>query len=171
MTAAPPHLSIRLPETSPFHQKFKEQPLILTPALSKLPPEFQDMFLAYSVQFDISADLLIALGKWESGLDPLKVGYNKKSNTYDNGMFQINSKYESEYVWRFWDRPEAFDHFNPEHSLYMACRILSANRKWLRSEEKAIRAYNVGVNGLVTKKEAADRYYAGVMKIRAELNQ
>ncbi len=137
-------------------------------ALKSLPPELRGMFIVNSEKFGIDLDILVSIATWESGLNPRVVSYNKNSNTYDRGLFQINSRYEEEFIWRYWDRTEKFDHFNPEHSLYMACRILSTYRSFLGSEESAIRSYNTGLWGFHKTPEKSDFYFRNVVRIQSK---
>jgi soluble lytic murein transglycosylase-like protein len=138
-------------------------------ATTLLPPEWQSMFQRYSKKFDIDLDLLVAIAMNESSLNPRAVNYNKSSGTYDRGLFQINSRYESTFVKNYWNRPEKFDHFNPEHSLYMACKILVEHKARLGAEEEAIKAYNTGAVGRLLYPESAKRYYTRISSIRKSI--
>jgi soluble lytic murein transglycosylase-like protein len=91
--------------------------------------------------YGVSAHLLYAIAKTESGLNPNAINKSNKNGSYDIGLMQINSRW----------LPTLRKHGIEEKQLYDACTsiqvaawILSDNMRRLGSTWEAVGAYNAG---------------------------
>lgn len=98
--------------------------------------------------YGVSAHLLYAIAKTESGLNPNAINRSNKNGSYDIGLMQINSRW----------LPTLRKHGIEEKQLYDACTsiqvaawILSDNMRRLGSTWEAVGAYNAGNAALRVK--------------------
>jgi soluble lytic murein transglycosylase-like protein len=98
--------------------------------------------------YKVSAHLLYAIAKTESGLNPKAINRSNKNGSYDIGLMQINSRW----------LPTLRKHGIKEEQLYDACTsiqvaawILSDNMRRMGSTWEAVGAYNAAAPALRVK--------------------
>jgi soluble lytic murein transglycosylase-like protein len=112
-------------------------------------------------RYGLSPELLYAIARTESGLDPQAVGHNRNGSR-DIGLMQINS------VWlpRLWAHGIAErDLFDPCTSIHVGAWILAGNVRRLGYTWEAVGAYNAASPSL--RRAYAERVYRQVTAIRA----
>lgn len=112
-------------------------------------------------RYGLSSELLYAIARTESGLDPLAVGHNRNGSR-DIGLMQINS------AWL--QRLQAHgiaerDLFDPCTSIHVGAWILAGNVQRLGYTWEAVGAYNARNPAL--RRAYAERVYRQVTRTRA----
>jgi soluble lytic murein transglycosylase-like protein len=112
-------------------------------------------------RYGLSPELLYAIARTESGLDPQAVGRNRNGSR-DIGLMQINS------VWLPRLRSHGIaerDLFDPCTSIHVGAWILAGNVRRLGYTWEAVGAYNAASPSL--RRAYAERVYRQVTAIRA----
>jgi len=89
--------------------------------------------------YGVSAHLLYAIAKTESGLNPRAINRSNKNGTYDIGLMQINSRWLPMLRKHGIDEQQLYD---PCTSIQVAAWILADNMRRMGSTWEAVGAYN-----------------------------
>lgn len=123
--------------------------------------EIAALILAIAVEADVDGGLALAVALMENpALEAGKVGVSG-----DLGIMQLNPKYISYFVDKYWNKPGEFDWRNPGHNIYIGVRHL----KYLLTVSdfnywQAIMAYNCGERAVRSgKPPAASIEYANAV--------
>ncbi|AIY39646.1 Hpa2 protein [Collimonas arenae] len=93
-----------------------------------------------ATRYGVNPDLLYAIAKTESSLNPRAINRNK-DGTYDIGLMQINSRWFPQLEKYGVDREQLFD---PCVSIQIGAWILAQNMRRLGNSWNAVGAYNSG---------------------------
>ncbi|AXA93477.1 lytic transglycosylase domain-containing protein [Massilia sp. YMA4] len=89
--------------------------------------------------YGVSAHLLYAIAKTESGLNPKAINRSNKNGTYDIGLMQINSRWLPMLRKHGIEEKQLYD---PCTSIQVAAWILADNMRRMGSTWEAVGAYN-----------------------------
>ena len=89
--------------------------------------------------YGVSAHLLYAIAKTESGLNPRAINRSNKNGTYDIGLMQINSRWLPMLLKHGIEEQQLYD---PCTSIQVAAWILADNMRRMGSTWEAVGAYN-----------------------------
>jgi soluble lytic murein transglycosylase-like protein len=89
--------------------------------------------------YGVSAHLLYAIAKTESGLNPNAINRSNKNGTYDIGLMQINSRWLPMLRKHGIEEKQLYD---PCTSIQVAAWILADNMRRMGSTWEAVGAYN-----------------------------
>jgi len=93
-------------------------------SLKIVPERFHRTLKFYSAALDIPLHVLANLGKAESEWNQNAVGYNRHNNTYDMGVFQLNSQ-NFEWFSKKYMEGKKFNPYNPKHAIHCGAKYLA----------------------------------------------
>jgi len=111
----------------------------LEPRPYTLPLQYAELVIRYTDETGCPVWLACRLIQHESGWKPRMVGAENDNGTRDYGLAQLNSAYLEHF--RIYNGGQLVDPFNPEHSIRVGIRYLSALRARYGSWREAVRRY------------------------------
>ncbi len=111
----------------------------LEPRPYTLPLEYAQLVVYFCDETGCPVWLACRLIQHESGWKPRMVGAENDNGTRDYGLAQLNSAYLEHF--RVYNGGQLVDPFNPEHSIRVGIRYLSALRARYGSWREAVRRY------------------------------
>lgn len=110
-----------------------------------LPAEVEQVILKASVDAGVPYDIGIFLALAESDGDPIIARKVPGGRGVDQGLFQLNSRWHDDFVWRF-NGGKPFNALNVRDSSGVAMRYLAALYRQFGSWRLALEAYNAGAD-------------------------
>ena len=147
--------------------------LLLTLNYSVQGEEISSPYLNYlkeiCIEEDMPYEIMLAIGIVESNFKMINSSVNR-DKSFDIGIFQLNSRYLSYFVEKYWDNEVKFNPYNPQHNIRIAVRHMRTLHLQLKSWELCIRAYNVGARAVWASIYSGQSYLNKVTRVLTHLD-
>lgn len=122
--------------------------------LEKVPEKYHSSLRFYQKYFNLPLHIIANIGYYESEWVETAFNYNKHNNTYDYGLFQLNS---ANYRWfnqkYFSSLDVEFNFKNPKHNMYVGLHyIYDLKNQFNGNMYLALCAYNWGIGNVLSGK-------------------
>ncbi len=118
--------------------------------------------------YDVPMEIALAVAIVESNFYMI-ISESNWNESYDIGIFQINSKYVDYFEENFWYKDRIFQAQNPHDNIEMGILILQNLYRQTGSWDNAVRAYHSGCHGLKNDPDASRAYLVKVINVLSTL--
>jgi soluble lytic murein transglycosylase-like protein len=138
--------------------------------LYKIPSKYRVFVIYTCKELDIPLNIFYNLIYEESRWKATAINRNK-NGTMDRGLMQLNSRYQSYFVNKFFNSKFVFDIFNPYHNIEVGANYLKSLHNKYGNWKTSIMAYNCGPGNVdrnkipTSTKSFANRIFKNVVEV------